>query len=59
MSCMHVRRHAPWPPCPPAHAQPATGCALVEGLVVAAGERVLVKTRFSAFFATNLDLVLR
>lgn len=35
------------------------GAALVEGLAVADGERVLIKQRFSAFFQTELDLVLR
>ncbi|KAJ7528152.1 hypothetical protein O6H91_16G087400 [Diphasiastrum complanatum] len=37
----------------------SSGAALVEGLVPSAGEHVIVKSRFSAFFATNLDLVLR
>lgn len=35
------------------------GAALVAGLAVGEGERVLVKKRFSAFFATDLDLILR
>ena len=35
------------------------GAQLVAGLAVQPGERVVVKTRFSAFFNTNLDSVLR
>ncbi|CAK9204848.1 unnamed protein product [Sphagnum troendelagicum] len=35
------------------------GAALVDDLIPLPGEHVLVKSRFSAFFATNLDLVLR
>jgi nicotinamidase-related amidase len=37
----------------------AVGAALVDGLVPLPGEHKIVKSRFSAFFATNLDLVLR
>lgn len=37
----------------------AVGAALVDGLVPIPGEHKIVKSRFSAFFATNLDLVLR
>lgn len=35
------------------------GCQLVDGLEPKTGETMLVKSRFSAFFATNLDLILR
>lgn len=35
------------------------GVQLVEPLAAATGERVLIKKRFSAFFATELDMVLR
>eukprot|EP00887_Chlorella_sp_A99_P000980 scaffold5.g980.t1 len=35
------------------------GAALVEPLAVGEGEVLLVKRRFSAFFATHLDLLLR
>lgn len=35
------------------------GAALVDGLVAKPREHRIVKYRFSAFFATNLDLVLR
>ncbi len=35
------------------------GAALADDLIPLPGEHVLVKSRFSAFFATNLDLVLR
>ncbi|KAL2622951.1 hypothetical protein R1flu_003156 [Riccia fluitans] len=35
------------------------GSQLVEGLEPKSGEIILVKSRFSAFFATNLDLILR
>ncbi|KAG0629432.1 hypothetical protein M758_1G103400 [Ceratodon purpureus] len=35
------------------------GAALVDGLAAKPGEHRIVKYRFSAFFATNLDLVLR
>lgn len=46
-------------PAHPTTCAPPAGCELVAGLEVAPGERVLVKKRFSAFCATNLDLVLR
>ncbi|PRW59276.1 putative inactive nicotinamidase [Chlorella sorokiniana] len=36
-----------------------TGVQLVEPLAAAPGERVVVKKRFSAFFNTELDMVLR
>ncbi|KAJ4804526.1 Peroxyureidoacrylate/ureidoacrylate amidohydrolase RutB [Rhynchospora pubera] len=39
--------------------QRSKGAELVEGLVIQDGDYKLVKTRFSAFFATNLDLVLK
>lgn len=39
--------------------QGSKGAELVEGLVIEDGDYKLVKTRFSAFFATNLDLLLR
>lgn len=35
------------------------GSELVEGLEPKTGEIIMVKSRFSAFFATNLDLILR
>jgi len=35
------------------------GATLADGLVARPGEHKIVKSRFSAFFATNLDLVLR
>lgn len=35
------------------------GAKLVEGLEVREGDRIVVKRRFSAFFGTNLDLILR
>lgn len=35
------------------------GAALADGLSPNDGEHKIVKSRFSAFFATNLDLVLR
>jgi len=35
------------------------GATLADGLVPRPGEHKIVKWRFSAFFATNLDLVLR
>jgi len=35
------------------------GATLADGLVPRPGEHKIVKSRFSAFFATNLDLVLR
>lgn len=35
------------------------GAALADGLLPHDGEHKIVKSRFSAFFATNLDLVLR
>ncbi|CAM6100269.1 unnamed protein product [Calypogeia fissa] len=35
------------------------GAELVDGLEPKTGEVIMVKSRFSAFFATNLDLVLR
>lgn len=37
----------------------AAGVQLVEPLAAAPGERTLIKKRFSAFFATELDLVLK
>lgn len=37
----------------------SAGVQLVEPLAVAPGERVVVKRRFSAFFATHLDSVLK
>lgn len=37
----------------------AVGAALVDGLVPRPEDHKMVKSRFSAFFATNLDLVLR
>ncbi|XP_024517726.1 probable inactive nicotinamidase At3g16190 isoform X1 [Selaginella moellendorffii] len=36
-----------------------SGAALVDGLIPQPGEHIQRKFRFSAFFATNLDLVLR
>ncbi|XP_078169965.1 putative inactive nicotinamidase At3g16190 isoform X2 [Carex rostrata] len=39
--------------------QGSKGVELVEELVIEDGDYKLVKTRFSAFFATNLDLLLR
>ena len=44
---------------PPGCAPPPAGAQLVAGLEVQAGDQVLVKTRFSAFFDTNLDRILR
>ena len=35
------------------------GAELADGLVIKKGEYKLVKTRFSAFFATHLDSVLK
>ena len=35
------------------------GAELADGLVIKEGEYKLVKTRFSAFFATHLDSVLK
>lgn len=35
------------------------GAQLIDGLTVRSNERVVLKRRFSAFFATNLDLLLR
>ena len=35
------------------------GAELADGLVIKGGEYKLVKTRFSAFFATHLDSVLK
>lgn len=35
------------------------GAALVEGLNVEKGDLVVVKKRFSAFFHTNLELILK
>lgn len=37
----------------------AKGAQLVEGLKIREGEYKLVKTRFSAFFNTNLDALLK
>ncbi|KAJ3685611.1 hypothetical protein LUZ61_014775 [Rhynchospora tenuis] len=39
--------------------QSSKGAELVEGLVIQDDDYKLVKTRFSAFFATNLDLLLK
>ncbi|KAJ1690271.1 hypothetical protein LUZ63_014426 [Rhynchospora breviuscula] len=39
--------------------QRSKGAELVEGLVIQDDDYKLVKTRFSAFFATNLDLLLK
>lgn len=45
--------------CPLSPSCSPTGAALVEGLEVGKDEVVVVKKRWSAFFATPLDLILR